>query len=242
MKTTIFSLLLLIGLLCCPAFCDEIHDAAESDAWAKVNALDTSTINAYLKNFPNGQHNEKAKACLLMQTRMDTVRKEKEHSLKEIIPNAHLGLYWIRAMKMYPEKATAGLLISTNGLSQFRPAGGLATPSGVVIGNTLFNLGFDGPASFVARIPEGKTPNDTDAWNEVLSPTGDGSIVSINTAGWTMHYLGCAFKTADSNPLIFGVVTNVGLVYLGGAGEVKLDDGGLLTFPPAAALKVQPNK
>jgi hypothetical protein len=235
MKTIILSLFLLTTLLCRPAFCGEIQDAAESNAWANVNALDTSTINAYLTNFPNGQHSEKAKACLVMHMRMDTVRKEKDHSVKEIIPNAHLGFYWLLYKKWYPETATAGLLISTNDLSQFRPVGGLATPSGVVIGNTLLNLGFDGPPSFVARIPEGKKPDDTDTWNLVMLPTGDGSIVSINTAGWTMHYIGCAFKTADSNPLIFGVVTNVGLVYLAGAGEVKLDDGALLTFPPATS-------
>lgn len=59
-----------------------------------------------------------------------------------------------------------------------------------------------------------------------MVPTGDGSILAIETAGLKHRYIGdIIFESEKEGALYFGVINDKGLVHIHGKGKLKMPDG-----------------
>jgi hypothetical protein len=76
----------------------------------------------------------------------------------------------------------------------------------------------------------------TDYSGMVMAPTGDGSIIAMETSGLPYRYVGdYVFHSDKGERLYFGVIHGVGLVHLAGAGKVVAPDGQETLLPAGPA-------
>jgi hypothetical protein len=71
-----------------------------------------------------------------------------------------------------------------------------------------------------------------DAYGMPMTPTGDGSIAAFRTGGSKFEYLNSiVIQSAEGDILHFGVIDDIGLVYLRGRGSVFMPDGTQIQLP-----------
>lgn len=168
---------------------------AEAQAWAKVEEMEATSLEQFLKAFPEGQHAAEAKLYLSLHNKMAAIRAKKAKPAF-VIPFEKLGQRWEGWKQRRPEKSAAGVYCNGSTIGIFAALGCMTISmdwSSIPITPT-------GDGSILAL----KT------YGVKFSYIND--IVFQSAAG-------------EDGILYFGVVHGVGLVHLHGKGKVIMPDG-----------------
>jgi hypothetical protein len=184
------------------------------EAWAGVNCLERDSLSRFLAAFPESPHASEAKLALAAAERFNAIQS-KESVPEYVIPFQKLGGKW-NDWKRY----NLGLGV----------VGYLAKPERLPNGQSIVSIGYFPPFT------GGKTPGyrtmamDNDSVPVI--PSADGSIAAFKTGGVQYGWVGgFTVTTPGDNPVVFGVLNGVGLVYLAGVAEIREPDGSLVSLP-----------
>jgi len=170
---------------------------AEGLAWQQVNGMDRTDLTSFLRDFPTGEHAEKARLYLSLQERIASIRDRNEEP-EFVIFFGEFGERWQAWEARRPDQGSVGIFLKK-------------TDTGATLG--IFSP-VGGPTTF-----------SFDEYGIPVIPTGDGSLVAIRTNGLQFEWVdGLSIQTPGDNPLYFGVLGDVGLTYLHGQGTVYVSD------------------
>jgi hypothetical protein len=212
-----------------------LKSGAKDAAWAKLNALDLDSIEAYLRSSGQPSANRsKAIGYYMMQLRIADVRQN-AYPGEEFIGDSLLGKAW--ADDTDKEVAAGGLWLSpdlsSNGVLGLLEGG--ATHRATIYGNTNLGMG-DGMGDAHLSLSDLVGPE----WKQLAASgkplkfsvwphTGDGSVMGYDTGGHDVATYDWIVRSSNG-PLVFGVVKKVGIVHLAGAGSLKLATGKVFEF------------
>lgn len=176
---------------------------AEEQAWREIQCLDSQSLQEFLTAFPEGTYANDAELYLsLFQEIADIKSGLKEPSF--VIPFDTLGDRWQDWKQRLPDKGAVGYYA--------------AKESGNIVLGASFLFPGCGVISF-------------DAYGTLVTPTGDGSVVTFKTNGLEFEYLNSiVIESSGEEILYFAIIENVGLVHLHGRGMVTMPDGSETEF------------
>lgn len=166
------------------------NDVAAKEAWNKVDEMDITQLNNFLKKFPRSSYTSQAKFDLSLHQKVADIKSGKARSAL-VIPFEKLGVRWKSWCSSNPKRGALGIFRNDSGAGIFR-ALGCATMS-------------------------------TDYSGMFMVPTGDGSILAIQTNGLKYSYIGnIVFESEKGGTLYFAVIKDKGLVHIYGKGKVTI--------------------
>ncbi|MBI5472302.1 MAG: hypothetical protein HY961_08155 [Ignavibacteriae bacterium] len=209
-------------LLSCPLFgqtepARTMAADSEQRAWADVNSLDRSSLKIFLARFPSGKFAGSAKLAMKLQEMMSRLGRRESGF---IIPLNILGEKWNLWRSVNPQKGAIGYF---------------AKSVSVVIDDNVrqdSEYGCFSPEPLSGGQTRGLKDFPPDEMGLLACPTGDGSIIAIQTNGLTFPFTrsDLLVESASDEPIYFGVIKGKGLAYLTGVGTVVLPDGKSVTL------------
>ena len=216
----------VIGLISSIAFADVSMDVTgleaskeqadpETDAWKKVDQMDITQLRGFLKSFPEGKYANDAEFALEMHQRVQDIRSGKARNAT-IISFESLGERWKYWCKAKPGRGAVGVY-------RYQTRDG-QSGDGIFAVMGCFDI-------------------STDYSGTVMTPTGDGSILAVETAGLKFRYIGdIIFESETEGTLYFAVIKGKGLAHVCGNGGLTMPDGKLLKLTSQWKPTHQPSR